>query len=179
VAPESQRALHFRLASLHRRAEQRLLANAELHRLTADRMAGLLSRADQALAPEILNAIARMVGSTSALAVLRGRRAVAAVGASDEVARAAHDLETVMAEGPAREAAQTGNLVMAAGAALVERWPHYGPAIAKLGVASVMAAPLGPPTVRLGALCTLSRQSSGQRDGLVTLRAVGAALVIF
>jgi hypothetical protein len=175
-APESLRALHLRMATVHRRAEQRHLAAAKLHRLTASRMAGLLPRVDEAVAPEILAAIASMVGSTSALAVLRGQGVVAAVRASDEIAQSAYDLEALLAEGPALEAARTGNSVVAGGTELTERWPRYGPEIAALGVASVMAAPLGPPAARVGALCTLSQVPSIQRDGPVTLRALGAAL---
>jgi hypothetical protein len=175
-APEPHRTLHLRMAAVHRHAEQRHLAAAKLHRLAASRVAGLVPRVDEAVAPEILAAIASMVGSTSALAVLRGQSVVAAVGVSDDTARAAYDLEAVLAEGPALEAARTGNAVIAGGTELTEHWPRYGPAIAGLGVASVMAAPLGPAAARLGALCTLSCVPSIERDGPVTLRALGAAL---
>jgi len=80
------------------------------------------------------------------------------VGASDRTAQAAHDLELVMAEGPTLEAARSGVPVEAAGTAVADRWPRYGPAVAELGVHAVVAAPLGLPGTRIGALCALGRE---------------------
>ena len=104
-------------------------------------------------------AIASVLGASSALAVLHGQRhGAAVVGASDRTAQAAHDLELVMAEGPTLEAAQRGAPVTAAGTALAERWPRYGAAVTELGVHAVVAAPLGLPGARIGALCALGRE---------------------
>ena len=50
-----------------------------------------------------------------------------------------------MAEGPANEAASGGQPVIATGTQLPDRWPRYGPAARELGVAAVLAMPLGSP----------------------------------
>jgi hypothetical protein len=100
-----------------------------------------------------MGAVAARLGAASAVAALIGARsAVAVVAASDATARTAYDLELVMAEGPATEAAR-GGLVMAAGPAILKRWSRYGPAVAELGIHAVCAVQLGPPQASLGALC--------------------------
>jgi hypothetical protein len=156
---ESLRRLNARLAALYRRMEERHLASAQLHGLVAAKLERLAACPEGTLRPVFLAAIASELGVSSALAVLHGRRQGAAViGASDRTAQAAHDLELVMAEGPMLEAARSGVPVRAAGAALADRWPRYGPAVAELGVQAVVAAPLGLPGTRIGALCALGRE---------------------
>jgi hypothetical protein len=176
AAPDSLRPLHARLGALYRQVERRHLVSAEINRQLAVRINGWLSHPDGALTPVFLAAVAGMLGAPSALVVLRGQRAVITVRASDGMARAAQDLETVLAEGPALEAARSGVPVMAAGTALLDRWPRYGPAAAELGVAAVMAAPLGPPAARLGALCALDRVPTIPENAALTLRDITAAL---
>jgi hypothetical protein len=101
-----------------------------------------------------MEAIAAQLGTVGVLATLGNQhRLLAMVAASDRTARAAHDLELVMAEGPATEALG-GALVTASGPNLLHRWPRYGPALAELGIHAVCAAPLGPPHLGIGALCT-------------------------
>ena len=174
-ANNSLRPLHVRMAALQRRAERRHLAAAEMHSLLAARPRGRHGVPDF-VAPAVMDGVARALGTASALAVLRGRHSVAAIGASDAIARAAHDLETVMAEGPANEAARTGRHVTATGMQLLDRWPHYGPAARELGVAAVLAAPLGPPGARLGALCALDNVPVIREATALTLRGMSAAL---
>jgi hypothetical protein len=157
--PESLRPLHARLGALHHRMEERHLATAQLHGLLAARLDRWTDGPEGALRPVFMAAIASVLGASSALAVLHGRQHGAAVaGASDRIARAAHDLELVMAEGPTLEAARSGVPVTAAGIALADRWPRYGAAVAELGVHAVVAAPLGLPGTRIGALCALGRE---------------------
>ena len=56
--------------------------------------------------PVFMAAVASVLGTSGATATLRGRRRVTElVAASDAKARAAHDLELVLAEGPATDAA--------------------------------------------------------------------------
>jgi hypothetical protein len=98
------------------------------------------------------------------------------VAASDDLARKAHDLELVMAEGPAGEAARVGAPVLVAGKALCDRWPRYGPAVAALGVTTVMAAPLGLADARFGAMCALGTESVISDGVSVTLDGVARAL---
>jgi hypothetical protein len=168
LAPTSVRPLHVRLAALHRRMVQRHLASAELHGLLAIRMDRWIGCPDGVLRPGFMAAIASALGTWSALAVLRGQESgVAVVGASDRIARAAHDLEIVTAEGPALEAARDGAAVMAAGPALLDRWPQYGPAVTELGVRAVAAAPLGLPGTRIGALCALGRKPEMSQEAVL------------
>lgn len=96
----------------------------------------------------------RSLGVRGATTTLRGHRHTAAlVAASDATARAAHDLEIVLGEGPAVTAVAEGTSIELAGSALLARWPKYGPALAELGAQAVIAAPLREATECLGALC--------------------------
>ena len=176
TGPESLRALHLRIADLHRRTERRHLASAAAHRMLATRMAGWLAHADGARMPVFLAAVAGLMGTDSALAVLSSRHGVAAAAASDSIARAAHDAERITAEGPTLDAAGTGAPVMAAGHDLAERWPLYGAAVADLGVASVLATPLRVGTADLGALCVFGQRPAFRDDAMVILDGVAAAL---
>lgn len=176
TGPESLRAMHLRIAGLHRQTERRHLASASAHRMLAARMAGWLAHAGGARMPVFLAAVAGLVGTDSALAVLRSRYGVAAAAATDSIARAAHDAERITAEGPTLDAAGTGVPVMAAGHDLAERWPLYGAAVADLGVASVLATPLRVGTAELGALCVLGQRSAFGDDAMVVLDGAAVAL---
>jgi hypothetical protein len=102
--------------------------------------------------------VAAAIGLPSAAVILLGaQRGEAVIAASDATARAAHDLEFVLGEGPAHLALARGQTVQAAGTALCGRWPQYGPAVARLGVQAVIAVPLQPPP-GLGAVCAYGRQ---------------------
>ncbi len=153
LAPESLRSLHAKMSDLHRRIEARHIAAARLTETHAHRLERWLNgTAGSALRPVFMAAVASVLGTRGATATLRGRRhAVILVAASDADARAAHDLELVLAEGPATDVVARGTPLTVTGTALLERWPRYGPAVAELGVRAVTAAPLGPPG--LGALC--------------------------
>jgi hypothetical protein len=176
TGPRPVRAVHTRMAELHRQTEQRHRASAEAHRMLATRMAGWLEHTDGTRMPVFLAAVAGLVGTDSALAVLRGRHGVAAAAVSDSIAQAAHDAERITAEGPTLEAAGTGVLVTAAGGDLTGRWPLYGPAVANLGVASVLAAPLRVGTADLGALCVLGQRPVVRDDAGVILGGLAVAL---
>ncbi len=151
--PEQLQEFRARMASLYQCIEARHLAAAKMHQLHAIRMERWL-RNPGTLRPVFMTAVAATLGLRSATATLCGRRqAAAAVAASDETARAAHDLEIVLGEGPAAAAMTEGALVQATGATLCERWPTYGPAVAELGVRAVVAAPLLIRTRCFGVLC--------------------------
>jgi hypothetical protein len=88
---------------------------------------------------------------------LRGRRpATVVTAASDAIARAAHDLEIALGEGPAVTAMTAGVPVSAVGGSLPDRWPLYGPAIGELGVRAVVAVPLRNAAGCPGTLCVYS-----------------------
>jgi len=169
MPPESLWPVWARLRDLHRRIEDRHLAVARAIELHATRMESWLGHTDgPAPRPAFIAAVASALGTPSATATLRGLRSVSvAVASSDATARAAHQLEIIMAEGPAIDATVTGASLAVAGAALLDRWPRYGSAVAGLGVRAVTAAPLGPPGTSLGALCVYGAEPA-IRAGVAT-----------
>jgi hypothetical protein len=154
AASERLRSCHERLRDLHRGAESRHLISAELHELLADRLERQRDPGTGRAQPDVMQVVSARLGARSAAVALAGRQCrVAMVAASDELAGAAQDLELVLSEGPATDAAR-GVFVAAAGAALTYRWPRFGPAAAELGVHETCAAPLGAGHHGLGALCS-------------------------
>jgi len=154
LPPESLWPVWVRLRDLHRQMEERHLAAARITELHAARLEMWLDHPGGVLRPAFIAVVASSLGTPSATAALSGPRyAPTVVAASDATARAAYDLETTMAEGPAGDAATTGTSIAIAGTTLMDRWPLYGSAVARLGVRAVTAAPLGPPGENLGALC--------------------------
>jgi len=164
------------MAKLYRRTEQRHLATAEVHRLFGLRATLNSGQPGRNGATAFLAALAGLLDTTSVMVTLRSDRSIVALAVSDDIARKAHDLEIVMAEGPVGEAARAGAPVLVAGNALCDRWPRYGPAVADLGVTTVIAAPLGLADARFGAMCALGRGSVISDGVPVTLDGVARAL---
>jgi hypothetical protein len=178
---EQQAALPFaslsqaclRAAAVQRRVQERHLAAARLQDQYADRLRAGLERAGETeRQPTFINAVAGAIGMHSVTVVLLGaQRDEGMIAASDEMARAAYDLEFVLGEGPARLAVARGQAVQAAGTAVPDRWPQYGPVVARLGVQALIAVPLQPPA-GLGAVCaydsqpTVSEQAAVGADGI-------------
>jgi hypothetical protein len=177
-ASQSLWPLWTRLRDLHRQTEERHFSAARVIEQHAQRMENWLDRTDgRAGRPDIMAVVASSLGTPSATATLRGLRyASVLVAASDATARAAYELETVLAEGPAIETAATGTSIAAAGAGLLDRWPRYGSALAELGVRAVTAAPLGPAGNRLGALCAYRAEPVILTDVACTTDRIAAAL---
>ncbi len=134
LAPESLRPMHARMSDLHRRIEARHLAAARLTEVHAIRLEGWVNGAGgPALRPVFMAAVASALGTRGATATLRGRRhAVALVAASDPDARAAHDLELVLAEGPATDVVARGTPSRSraprwssAGRGTARPWPNW------------------------------------------------------
>lgn len=150
-----QQQWHERFRDVYRRAEASHRMSAELHELIATRMEDHDERAAAPSAlPVLMKVVAARLRAASAVVALSGKhQPMALTAASDATARRAHDLELVVAEGPATEAGRGRPLVMAAGPVLLERWPRYGPAAAELGIHAVCAAPLGTRDAVVGALC--------------------------
>src|SRR5215469_5562396 len=154
---QSSQKWHEWMRNLFLRAMSQHLMSAEMHELLATRIEAWRSHTETGSGPGLVEVIAAQLGTASALATLSGHHSLPAmVVASDRTARAAHDLELVMAEGPATEASG-GALVTEVGTTLVDRWPHYGPAVAELGIQAVCAAPLGTSRVGIGALCAYEK----------------------
>jgi hypothetical protein len=156
---DSLQSLYARMAELQRRMEARHLAAAEMHEAHLLRLERWLSGPEMVMRPTFLSTVAAMLGVPFAAAALCGVEQVPlAVAASDETARAAQELERVLDEGPALVTVAEGAPVMAAGSAMFDRWPRYGPAVAELGVHAVVAAPLRSSTTCFGALCAYDRR---------------------
>lgn len=155
-ATASMLAYHTRFAELYRRLEQRHLASGQMQAVHAGRLRrwAEASAGQGAIRPVFMASVAAILDVDSAMFALFGRWQVPAmVAASSDTARAAHDLEFTLGEGPMIDAAGENGVITAAGPALLARWPQYGAAVAELGVRAVVAMPIRFPTVRLGALC--------------------------
>ena len=175
--PEYEAAQKSRAAKrdLHRRLASRHLMSAQMHELLAVRLEAWHGRKDADIRPMVMDAIAGQLGMASALATVGQHHALAMVAASDRTAQAAHDLELVVAEGPVTDAAD-GAVLTSVGANLVDRWPHYGPAVAELGIRAVCAAPLGSPTVGIGALCAYDTVPATPRRASTAMKLMADAL---
>jgi hypothetical protein len=165
-------------AAMHRRAEACHRAAAQLHERHAARLQAQLDKAQATvLRPGFAAATAAAVlGMPSTTIVLfDGQRAIAVLAASDATARAAHDLEILMGEGPVQSLTGKSTPIRVAGPALRERWPRYGPAVTELGVQAVLAVPL-PPAGSLGALCAYTMQPAITDDAAAAAGRIAAAL---
>jgi len=146
--------LHARVARRQRESEQCQRTTAKLQRNFAWMMAGWAARRDpdSVTRPVLMNAVAHMVGWRDALLVVRDQRgSEQLVAVSNVNAQRAHELETILGEGPSWEATQ-GRCLRAVGAELEDRWPWYGEAVAALGVHAVAAVPMPVGTELTGGL---------------------------
>jgi hypothetical protein len=178
LPPGSLRDLRLRMAALHRRIETRHRASARLQELHASRLQAWLDNPQgKSLRPVFMAAVAASLGMRSATVTLLSQQGTdALVAASDDTARAAYGLEAVLGEGPGSDVAVGGEPVRAAGAALTDRWPRYGPVVTELGVRAVIAMPLRLPTVCLGALCAYDREPEIRDEVAVAAGGIADAL---
>jgi len=167
----------MRAAALQRRIQARHLASARLQDRYADRLRAWLGRpGEPERRPLFIDAVAAAIGMHSATVILLGtQRGEAVIAASDAIARAAHDLEFVLGEGPAHFAVARGRAVQVAGTALCDRWPQYGPEVVRLGVQAVIAVPLRPPA-HLGAVCAYDSQPTISEEAAMAAGAIADAL---
>lgn len=157
--PDSMQPFRQRMAELHRRIEARHRACARLHRVHALRLQRWHLDGRAALRPVFMTAVAEQLGVDSAAVALFGNSGEELlVAASDDTARAAHDLEMLVGQGPARDALAGGGFVAAASLDLAARWPQYGPGLAELGVRYVAAVPLHADRMR-GTLCVFTSRA--------------------
>ena len=157
--PEHLRDLRARMAALHRRMEIRHTTSALLNELHAGRLEVWMAGGRLAAPPAFMSTVTAAIGVPSATATIRGRRPAAVVASSsDAVARAAHDMEVTLGEGPALAAMAEAAPVTVAEWAMAERWPLFGPAVGELGVRSVHAVPFRSAAVCLGTLCVYSQE---------------------
>ena len=168
----------LRRAAMHRRAEACHRAAAQLHERHAARLQAQLDKAQATvLRPGFAAATAAAVLGipSTTIILLDGQRAIAVLAASDATARAAHNLETMLGEGPVHALTGRNTPIRVAGPALYDRWPRYGPAVTELGVQAVLAVPL-PPAGGLGALCAYTRQPAITDNSAAAAGRIAAAL---
>ncbi|MYT70673.1 MULTISPECIES: ANTAR domain-containing protein [unclassified Streptomyces] len=136
--------MHHGTASRHRDAAELLEAHA--------RRAGQWSRGEGP-PPFFMTGVAEACGTESvAVTLVDHERNQLVTASSDQPAREAQDLEYILGEGPVQDAVVARAPVAASGGALSGRWPGYGPAVAALGIARVVAVPLEAPGECIGAL---------------------------
>jgi hypothetical protein len=87
------------------------------------------------------------------------------VAATDGAARTMEDLQVVLGEGPCVDASQTRRPVLQPDLGVTggSRWPLFGPAVLRTGIAAIFAFPLQVGAIRLGVL-DLYRDSPGMLD---------------
>jgi hypothetical protein len=175
AAPRSE--AFTRMAALQRRVQERHLTSARLQDKYADRLCAWQERADEPEPrPAFVDAVAAAMGMHSVAVVLHGtRHHEALIAVSDPIARAAHDLEFVLGEGPAHSAVARGKPVKVTDVAHYDPWPLYGPEVARLGVRAVLAVPVHP-TARLGAVCGYGREPAIGQDVAAAADAIADAL---
>jgi hypothetical protein len=174
---EALRSLHEKIAAMHRQIERRHREAAAMHSEYADRLAAWFRRpAQRERRPVFMASVARTLGSHSAaIMLLSADLDEILAAASDGLARQAQDLEFAFREGPARDAAIGRILVTADDGAFSDRWTHYGPALAQLGVHAVAAVPLQLSEGAFGALTAFSTGPADDLD-LTTLGTVADTL---
>lgn len=167
----------LRAADVQRGVQERHLAAARLQDQYADHLRARLGQAGEAeRKPVFIDAVAGTIGMHSVTVVLLGaQHGEGVISASDAMARAAYDLEFVLSEGPARLAIAEGQGVQVAGTAVCNRWPQYGPAVARLGVQAVIAVPFQLPA-GLGAVCGYDSQPAISEQAAVAAGQVADAL---
>ena len=149
---EALENMHLRIAAVHRATAACHLTAARLQDDYVNRLTGW-ARQRGTPKPLFMSGVAAACGTGSASVTLIGASLdQLAMAASDEPSRAAQELEFQLGEGPSRDATRQARPVAAAGAALRERWPGYGPALAGLGVDAVAAVPLSLSVRCVGAL---------------------------
>lgn len=146
-------SVHARAATLQRHTEQHHRLAAQLHRDHAHRLQRWAHHDAPDDRPVFMSAVAATAEARGAtLALLGTNNTEALVAASDATARHAHDLEVILAEGPAYEATETSEPIVANTTELAARWARYGPAVRELGVQTVVAVALRAGQRPLGSL---------------------------
>jgi hypothetical protein len=168
LASQTGDSFHENMAAVHRNAELRHLAAARLQETYARRLTEWLANLGER--PVFMAGVAEACGAHSAALTLVGPdQHQLAVAASDEPSRSAQDLEFVLGDGPATEAARRHLTVSASGPAVDERWPGYGTAIGVLGLVSVVSVPLNSKGAGcLGALTVFNPGPGLEESGVLT-----------
>lgn len=173
------RALHESQAAIHRQSEQRHLAAVALYTRHVCRMnesmSGRVPIEDPSI-PRFIDTLAALVRSASVCVDLRSSTGHDVVVASDSTARAAHECESLVGEGPVHASALEGPLV-ATGGEIQTRWGLYGAVVESLGVESVATVPLRVSEVTLGSMTAFGTSAHPIEARLEELCTIGDAVV--
>lgn len=172
--PKSLRDFHFKMATMHRQVQRQHAAAAAMHTAHANRLRVLAETPERHhTLPRFMVSVAEAANADSAAVTLFGPGLTETLTVvSDNTAKAAQDLEFTLGEGPARDSVAGGRTVRATGTALCRRWPYYGPAVERLGIRAVAAAPLELTGVALGALTLFGPHTPAIPSDLDVLRTV-------
>lgn len=155
------------MAAMHRDIERRHLTAARLH---ADHAERLVRAGDVTPAPPFMAAVAAEVGAVHVgISLVLGDRTEAVTVASDVIATAVQDLESIIGEGPVHDVASYGDPIVADASAFPVRWPRLASAVALYGVRSVAAEPLRTNTGCLGVLTVFDPPAEAAPGSLATV----------
>lgn len=172
--PPVLRAFHLKMATTHRQVQRQHLAALAIHTAHARRLRVWIDTPQRHHAlPRFMASVADAAGADSAALTLFGPGLVETLtAASDSCAKAAQDLEFTLGEGPARDTMTIRRVVQATGPAIGRRWPQYGPAVERLGIASIATTPVELTGVPLGALTLFGPHRRSDCDALERLQTV-------
>jgi hypothetical protein len=172
--PPMLRAFHLKMATTHRQVQRQHLAAAAMHAAHVHRLRIWIDTPQRHhMLPPFMAGVADAADADSAALTLFGPGLVETLtAASDSCAKAAQDLEFTLGEGPARDTMIIRRAVQATGPAIRQRWPHYGPAVEHLGIASIATTPVELTGVPLGTLTLFGPHRRSESDSLDRLQAV-------
>ncbi len=172
--PPTLREFHRKMATTHRRVQDQHLAAAAMHAAHAHRLRVWIDTPQRHhTLPRFMASVADAADADSAALTLFGPGLVETLAAaSDSCAKAAQDLEFTLGEGPARDTMTICRVVQATGPAIRQRWPHWGPAVERLGITSIATTPVELTGVALGVLTLFGPRRRSEGDYLGRLRAV-------
>lgn len=106
--------------------------------------------------------------------LVRGRNQIETAAATSSRVGESHNLQIIFDEGPCLDAIEGGPLYLANDVATDVRWPAWGPAVAELGMRSVLSIRLETRTRRYGSLNLYSERINAFDDDDI---AVGSIFV--
>ncbi|WP_293785568.1 GAF and ANTAR domain-containing protein [uncultured Aeromicrobium sp.] len=98
------------------------------------------------------------------LLLVHARSRVETAAATSQRVRTSHELQRTYDEGPCLDALEGGGTYVSDDVSIDERWPTWGPAVAALGICSVVSVRLETAERRYGSLNLYSEQSKAFDD---------------
>jgi GAF domain-containing protein len=100
----------------------------------------------------IVYAVKALGASCGGITLLRARGHLETIRPTDPLATGIDSLQHDLKEGPCLDAATASRVVVSASVGTDGRWPRWGPAVARLGIHSVLSAEMHGRGRRMGAL---------------------------